>query len=238
MALLGVNVDHVATIRQARGTKYPDPVDAALLAIEGGADQITIHLREDRRHIQDSDLRRMKNRVGVPLNLEMAAADAIVDIACTIGPKVATLVPEKRQELTTEGGLDVVSLTGRLAKVVTTLKSCGIIVSMFIEPDIEQVKASKSVGAASVEFHTGRYCDASDEGARRMELERLKGAAKFANDASLRVCAGHGLNYENTRGVVIALPMVVEYNIGHSIVARALSVGMAKATAEMKALVS
>lgn len=236
MIFLGVNVDHVATLRQARGTRYPDPVEAALDAIRGGADQITIHLREDRRHIQDDDVRRMRRLIGRPLNLEMAATDEIVAIACDIKPATATLVPERRCELTTEGGLDVAANMELLRTTIERLKKAGIRVSLFIDPDEKQVDAGARLGAGAVELHTGAYCDARDEAERASELERLKAAARMAARKNFRVCAGHGLNYDNTALVVEALPEVVEYNIGHSIVARSVFVGMERAVEEMKSI--
>lgn len=234
MALLGVNVDHVATIRQARGTLYPDPIAAAHAAVRGGADQITIHLREDRRHIQDNDLLRMREEIDVPLNLEMAAADEIVEIARRVRPNTATLVPERRSELTTEGGLDVAGDVRHLKDVVGRLSDAGIRVSMFIDPEIHQIDASIDVGTMTVEFHTGRYCDASGDAEAAGELERLKVAVRHSYSKSVRVCAGHGLNYDNTQFIVHALPEVVEYNIGHAIVARAIFVGLEDAVREMK----
>jgi len=237
LASLGVNVDHVATIRQARRTAYPDPLAAAREAIRGGADQITIHLREDRRHIQDDDVVRMKQTIGVPLNLEMAAVPEIVSIACEVVPHASTLVPERREELTTEGGLDVASNVASLRPVVEKLMGSGIAVSLFIDPDGEQVEASKALRVNAVELHTGAFCDAEDGGGRIAELERLMKAARLARKAGLKVAAGHGINYENANELARALPEVVEYNIGHAIVARALFVGMADATREMKALI-
>ena len=236
MVLLGVNVDHVATIRQARGTSYPDPVASAKEAVSGGADQITIHLREDRRHIQDDDVVRMREVIGVPLNLEMAAAEEIVAIACRIRPDTSTLVPEKREELTTEGGLDVVSHFEELKPVVGRLSDAGIAVSIFIDPEDSQVEASREIGAGAVELHTGTYCDAQGNEARTAELERLMRISKLARDAGLKVCAGHGINYDNAADLACVLPDVVEYNIGHAIVARALFVGMEEAVREMKVL--
>ncbi len=236
MVQLGVNVDHVATLRQARGTAYPDPLAAAEAAVRGGADQITIHLREDRRHIQDADVERMRAALTVPLNLEMAAAEEIVAIACRVQPRTATLVPERREELTTEGGLDVRGGGDALASAVERLQGAGIAVSCFIDPDPEQVSAAKAIGADAVEFHTGRYCDAVEEALRERELARLVEAVCAAEGTRMRLCAGHGLHYENTAGVVAALPQVVEYNIGHAIVARAVFVGMETAVREMKAL--
>jgi pyridoxine 5-phosphate synthase len=236
LVLLGVNVDHVATIRQARGTPYPDPVASAKDAINGGADQITIHLREDRRHIQDGDVVRMREAIAVPLNLEMAAAEGIVAIACEVGPKTATLVPERREELTTEGGLDVASQIALLRPVVARLKAAGIAVSLFIDPDGAQVDASGEAGADTLELHTGSFCDATDDGTRIRELERLMVAVAHAKRAGFRLCAGHGINYDNAGEIARALPQVVEYNIGHAIISRALSVGMSQAVREMKGL--
>lgn len=236
MVLLGVNVDHVATIRQARGTPYPDPVESANEAIRGGADQITIHLREDRRHIQDDDVLRMSGEITVPLNLEMAATGEIVAIACEVRPKTATLVPERREELTTEGGLDVATELYKLKPVVGRLKGAGIAVSLFINPDEAQVDASCEAGADTVELHTGTFCDAVENGDRIDQLENLMRAAAHAKKAGLRVCAGHGINYDNASEIVRALPQVVEYNIGHAIIARAISVGMEEAVREMKML--
>lgn len=238
MMLLGVNVDHVATIRQARKTSYPDPVESAILAAKGGADQITVHLREDRRHVQDDDLLRLMSAVNVPINLEMAAEDKIIDIACRTRPHTSTLVPEKRQELTTEGGLDVAGQLPVMKEVVRLLNSADIVVSMFVDPDIDQIEASLSVGAQTVELHTGTYCDAKNEVERANELARLAVAMNYAHKLGLKVAAGHGLNYKNIQDVVRALPKVSEYNIGHSIVARAIFVGMKEAVSEMKNLIN
>jgi pyridoxine 5-phosphate synthase len=238
MITLGVNVDHIATIRQARGTAYPDPLEAAQLAIAGGADQITIHLREDRRHIQDDDLLRMRRELRVPLNLEMAAADAIVAIACEARPATATLVPERREELTTEGGLDVAADAKRLAEVVARLTAAGIAVSLFIDPELTQLEAAAAVRAHAVELHTGAFCDAADARARAQELERLTRASRRAKGMGFKVCAGHGIHYDNAAGLARALPEVTEYNIGHAIVARACSVGMAQAVKEMTGLLN
>lgn len=238
MILLGVNVDHVATLRQARRTTYPDPLEAAKAAIRGGADQITIHLREDRRHIQDADVERMRAVLDRPLNLEMAAADEIVSIACRISPHTATLVPEHREELTTEGGLDVAGSAQGLASVVKRLKDAGIAVSMFIDPVINQIEASVRIGADAIELHTGAYCDAEDEARASLELARLIEAARLASKAKIRVACGHGLNYLNTARVVQSLPEVTEYNIGHAIVARSVFVGMEEAVREMKEILT
>ena len=235
-ARLGVNVDHVATLRQSRRTLYPDPVAAALLAELAGADQITIHLREDRRHIQERDLQVMRKTVATRLNLEMAATQEMVKIAYETKPDVATLVPERREELTTEGGLDVVGGRDAVRRVVKTLRDAEIRVSLFIDPDLDQVKAAHRAEAEVVELHTGRYCDARLASDRRKELSRLIDACKAAAKLGLEVAAGHGLNYENVVPVA-AIPEIEELNIGHSIVGRAVLVGFERAVREMKALV-
>jgi pyridoxine 5-phosphate synthase len=234
-ARLGVNVDHVATLRQSRRTLYPDPVAAALLAELAGADQITIHLREDRRHIQERDLQVMRKTVATRLNLEMAATQEMVKIAYETKPDVATLVPERREELTTEGGLDVVGGRDSVRRVVKTLRDAEIKVSLFIDPDLDQVKAAHRAEAEVVEFHTGRYCDARLAADRRKELSRLIDACKAAAKLGLEVAAGHGLNYENVVPVA-SIPEIEELNIGHSIVGRAVLVGFERAVREMKAL--
>ncbi len=236
MALLGVNVDHVATIRQARGASEPDPVTAAALAELGGADGITIHLREDRRHIQDRDVELLRQTAKVPLNLEMAATDEMVGIALKILPDAATLVPEKRQELTTEGGLNVALLREPLKKHVDLLRQGGISVSLFIDPDLEQVKASHRLGADAVEIHTGSYCDAACPLTRQKELDKIAAAIRAGNKLGLKVHAGHGLTYFNIKPVA-ALGGIREFNIGHSIISRAVLVGLERAVREMKALV-
>ena len=229
---LGVNVDHVATVRQARGTRYPDPVFAASLAELAGAQQITIHLREDRRHIQDRDLAVMRETIQTELNLEMGATEEILAIALDIGPELVTLVPERREELTTEGGLDVVGLRMKLRPYVERLRAAGIRVSMFIEPDPKQIKASKELGADAVELHTGRYCDHWRGPDGDGELDRLEEAARIATSSGLYVAAGHGLDYTNIDPVA-AIDEIVEFNIGHSIIARAIIVGMEAAVQEM-----
>lgn len=236
MIRLGVNVDHVASLRQARRTVYPDPLEAAKAAVRGGADQIVIHLREDRRHIQDSDVERMRAALDRPLNLEMAAAEEIVSIACRIRPHTATLVPERREELTTEGGLDVAASSSSLTGTVDRLRDSGIAVSLFIDPVPGQVEASVAIGADTIELHTGAYCNAADEAQASQELARLIEVARLASNKGIKVAAGHGLNYLNTTRVVQALPEVTEYNIGHAIVARSVFVGMEEAVREMKAL--
>lgn len=228
---LAVNVDHIATIRQARRGREPDPVAAAVLAELAGAEGIIVHLREDRRHIQDRDLRLLRETVRTRLNLEMAATDEMVGIAAGVRPDLVTLVPERRQELTTEGGLEVAGQRARLTAVVGRLHGAGIPVSLFIAPEEEQVEAAKAVGAALVELHTGRYAEGREESAREA-LAVLIRAARFAAGAGLDVSAGHGLTYENVEPVA-AIPEVEELNIGHSIVARAALVGMERAVREM-----
>ena len=236
MAKLSVNVDHIATIRQARGVSEPDPVAAAVLAELAGADGITIHLREDRRHIQDRDVTILRQTIKTRMNLEMALTDEMVDIALKTIPDTVTLVPEGRHELTTEGGLDVLLLQNTLKQKVALLQQAGIIVSLFIEPNIEQIKATHKVGADAIEIHTGMYCDARIAGAQREQLGRIELAISAARKLGLRINAGHGLDYRNI-GPVLALPGIEEFNIGHSIVSRASLVGMDKAVREMLELV-
>lgn len=232
---LGVNVDHVATLRQARKATYPDPVTAAALAELGGAEQVTIHLREDRRHIQDRDLKILRETCRTVLNLEMAATQEMVKIAYDIKPDTCTLVPERREELTTEGGLDAVGGREALRKVVKNLKDGEIEVSLFIDPDLDQIRAAHKCDADRVELHTGRYCDVRSAAERAHELSRIVDAAKAARKLGLKVAAGHGLNYENVRPVA-AIEEIEELNIGHSIVARAVMVGMERAVRDMIAL--
>lgn len=234
-ARLGVNVDHVATLRQVRRATYPDPVAAAVMAELAGADQITIHLREDRRHIQERDLQVMRKTVTTRLNLEMAVAQEMLRIAYEVRPDMVTLVPERREELTTEGGLDVVSGREAVRKAVKTLKDAEIEVSLFIDPDVDQVKAAHRAEAHAVELHTGRYCDARLASDRRRELNRILDATKAAAKLGLKVAAGHGLNYQNVLPVA-AIAEIEELNIGHAIVAHAVLVGMERAVREMKAL--
>lgn len=236
MAKLGVNVDHVATVRQARGGREPDPVTAAALAELAGADGITVHLREDRRHIQSRDVEILRKTVKTRLNLEMAATEEMVGIALKFLPDMVTLVPEKREELTTEGGLDVRLHRHQLKKAVDLLRHGGITVSLFVDPDLEQVKASRWVGADYIEIHTGTYCEAQSAQARRAELQKIEVAIRAGQKLGLGVNAGHGLNYQNVREVV-ALGGIEEFNIGHSIISRALLVGMEQAVREMAALV-
>jgi pyridoxine 5-phosphate synthase len=236
VAKLGVNIDHVATIRQARGGTEPDPVAAAVIAELAGADGITIHLREDRRHIQDRDLKILRQTVQTRLNLEMAANDEMVNIALAVTPDMCTLVPEKRQELTTEGGLDVRLNMETIAEAVEKLQEGGIIVSLFIDPDLDQIKAADKVGADYVEIHTGSYADAADRKTEEEELTKIGNAVRLAAKLGLGVNAGHGLNYTNIRKVV-ALGGVEEFNIGHSIISRAVLVGLDRAVREMAKLV-
>lgn len=236
MPHLGVNIDHVATIRQARRTIEPDPIWAAAIAELAGAEAITVHLREDRRHIQDRDLRVLKETVQVKLNLEMAAEDAITDVAVAIQPTQATLVPEKREEVTTEGGLDVVGNRDRVRKCVERLHEAGIVVSLFIDPDERQIDASKELGVAAVELHTGRYADAPDDLAQAKELHALTTAGAHTRQLDLLLHMGHGLTYRNVVPVA-RIPEVSELNIGHSIVARAVLVGFERAVREMKTLI-
>lgn len=237
MIRLGVNVDHVATVRQARRTVEPDPVAAAMIAELAGADQITIHLREDRRHIQDRDLAVLRKTVQTQLNLEMALNEEIIGIAIETGPEQCTLVPEKREEVTTEGGLDVPGLLSRLTPAVARLQQAGIRVSLFVDPEAEIMKACADSGADAVELHTGAYANARGQAAMETELKKLQKSSTAAAGAGLKVFAGHGLNYINTPPVV-AIPQVEEVNIGHSIISRAVLVGMDLAVREMKALLT
>jgi pyridoxine 5-phosphate synthase len=237
MPALGVNIDHVATIRQARRTYEPDPVWAAVQAELGGADGITIHLREDRRHIQDRDLRLLRETVQVKLNLEMGASDEILAIALDVRPTQATLVPEQREEVTTEGGLDVIGNRDRIRSCAERLIEAGIEVSLFIDPDPRQIEAAHELGVHAVELHTGRYADATSAEDRMQELDQLIEAGYFVRERDLLLHMGHGLTYRNVRPVA-EIPDVMELNIGHSIVARAVLVGMEQAVTEMKALVT
>lgn len=229
---LGVNVDHVATLRQARKTTYPDPVTAAALAELAGAGQITIHLREDRRHIQERDLKVLRETVQTLLNLEMAATQEMVKVAYEYKPDLATLVPERREELTTEGGLDVNGQKDAISRVVKTLKDGDVVVSLFIDPDLDQVRAAHKVSADRVELHTGRFCEARSEKERQREYSRIVDAAKTAVKLGMGCAAGHGLSYDNVRPIA-RLPEIDELNIGHSIVARAVLVGFERAVREM-----
>lgn len=230
---LGVNIDHVATLRQARGGSAPDVLSAARECEHAGADSIVVHLREDRRHIQDEDVFRLRCSVRTRLNLEMSIASEIVDIACRVRPDQSTLVPEKRRELTTEGGLDVVRMQRRVADAVSRLKKKGIRVALFIEPDVRQIRAAKEAGALMVELHTGRYADARRAQEKRAELLKLKRSAVCAHEMGLLVAAGHGLDYKNVSSVA-ALDYVEELNIGYSIVCRSVFAGLRNAVREMK----
>jgi pyridoxine 5-phosphate synthase len=233
MIRLGVNIDHVATIRQARRAKEPDPVAAAVLATLGGADGITIHLREDRRHILDRDLHLLRQTVTHGLNLEMAAVDEIIDIACTVRPDQVTLVPERREELTTEGGLDVQRHHEAVANAIRRLQRADIAVALFIDPDPTQIDASKRLGATAVELQTATYSEAATAEAAGRQLQILDKATAHARTQELHVHMGHGLNYTNVKPIV-RIPGVEELNIGHSIVSRAVLVGMERAVREMK----
>ncbi len=237
MPRLGVNIDHVATLRQARGGNDPDPIAAAVLVESAGADGIVVHLREDRRHIQDRDLHLLREIIHTKLDLEMAADDAMAKVALTVKPDMVTFVPERRQELTTEGGLDVAGHKDRIHQIITMLHNGGIPVSLFIEPDLAQIKAAHKVSADFIELHTGRYANAKRAKEADAEIESITQAAKLAYKLGLGVNAGHGLNYHNVRRLT-QISEIVEYNIGHSIVARAVLVGLDQAVREMRALLS
>ncbi len=232
---LGVNIDHVATLRQARGTSYPQPVDAAVLAESAGADSITVHLREDRRHIQDADLDAIKAVMRTHMNLEMAVTDEMLGIAARILPTDCCLVPERRQELTTEGGLDVARQVDRIAAACSRLSELGVRVSLFIDPDEQQLDAARAAGAPVVELHTGGYAGARSAEAADREFTRLRAAAEYGQRIGLTIHAGHGLNYDNVARIA-AIPEIVELNIGHAIVSRAVFDGLATAVREMKRL--
>lgn len=235
MAKLGVNVDHIATLRQARRGKFPDPVFAAGICERAGCDSIVAHLREDRRHINDSDVKRFKKEVKTRFNLEMSIAPAIVEIACRVKPHQATLVPERRQELTTEGGLDIAANKSRIKKAVRRLSGAGIEVSLFIDPDIRQIRAAPLVGAKIIELHTGRYADS--KGARqKRELEKIVKAADFAESLGLTVNAGHGLDYDNVKPIA-EIGGVYELNIGYSIICRSVFAGLDGAVRQMLELI-
>ncbi len=237
MPTLGVNIDHVATVRQARLTNEPDPVWAATLAELGGADGITLHLREDRRHIQERDLHLLGQTVAVKLNLELACSDEVIDIACQARPYQATLVPEHREEVTTEGGLDVAGNPSRVADAVKRLQDAGIVVSLFLDPDPVQLVAAVATGATAVELHTGAYAQAAARFSAAAELETLREAAALVRAAGLTLYAGHGLTYRNVRPVA-EIPDMCELNIGHSIISRAIMVGLEQAVRDMKRLIS
>jgi pyridoxine 5-phosphate synthase len=231
---LGVNIDHVATVRQARRARYPDPLYAALMAEEAGADSITLHLREDRRHIQDRDVTTMREALQTRMNLEMAVTEEMIRIAQRVLPQDCCLVPESREEVTTEGGLDVLGQSARIGDAVQALGKSGIRVSLFVDPDPEQIEAAHRAGAPVIELHTGAYSDSTGAALAR-EFERLCAAAKFAARLGLIVNAGHGLNYHNVEPIA-AIPEIVELNIGHAIVARSITDGLAKAVRDMKGL--
>ena len=231
---LGVNIDHVATVRQARRAEVPDPLEAALLAEKAGADGITVHLREDRRHIQEGDVARLRQQIASKLNLEMAVTPAMVALAAKLRPDDACFVPEKREELTTEGGLDVVAHRTKVKDAVTQLQDRGIHVSLFIDPNTAQIEAAREAGAHAIEIHTGTYCNA--RGVQRdQELQAIAGAASLAQSLGLEVHGGHGLDYENVASIT-KISEIVELNIGHSIIARAVMVGIEQAVREMKKL--
>jgi len=236
MARLGVNVDHVATVRQARGVRYPDPVMAVGMVELAGADGIVAHLREDRRHMQDRDIRFIREIVQTRFNLEMAATEEMIRMALAIRPSIVTLVPEKRQELTTEGGLDVVKFLQPLKKAIQRLQKGGIPVSLFVDPHRAQIKASREAGAQTIEIHTGHYCDAKTPAQADEEFKRLLDAVGEASRLDLEIAAGHGLNYVNVSRVA-EIKEIVEFNIGHSIIARAVLVGLDRAVREMLTLV-
>jgi pyridoxine 5-phosphate synthase len=231
--LLGVNIDHVATLRQARGTLYPEPIQAALIAEQAGADGITAHLREDRRHIQDRDIYLLKEMLHTRLNLEMAVTDEMVGIAVKVQPYACCLVPEKREELTTEGGLDVASNLQRMQWACDKLSTAGVEVSLFIDPDEKQIDAAVKAGAPVIELHTGCYADAVSPSQQAEELERIRLATFYAHSAGLQVNAGHGLNFHNVEAIC-AIPQIVELNIGHSIIAQALFSGLAETIKDLK----
>lgn len=233
--LLGVNIDHVATLRNARGTAYPDPVFAAALAEQAGAEGITVHLREDRRHITDRDVEILRQTIKTRMNLEMAVTEEMLTIACRIKPQFVCLVPEKRQEVTTEGGLDVASQVARIRDAVERLAAVGTQVSLFIDADHAQIDAAVESGAPYIEIHTGRYADAEIEAEQQAELARITEVAAYAHQRGLKVNAGHGLHYQNVQAIA-AIPEMVELNIGHAIIGRAVFSGLPEAVAEMKRL--
>lgn len=233
--LLGVNIDHIATLRNARGTNYPDPVQAAFIAEQAGADGITVHLREDRRHITDRDVRILRQTIQTRMNLEMAVTDEMLDIAIELKPQFCCLVPEKRQEVTTEGGLDVAGQQDKMAVAVERLAQAGILVSLFIDADHRQIDAAVAVGAPYIEIHTGAYAEAQGELAIQAELKRIAKAATYAASKGLKVNAGHGLTYHNVQPIA-ALPEMHELNIGHAIIGQAVMSGLPAAVTDMKLL--
>lgn len=232
---LGVNIDHVATVRQARGSQYPEPVHAALVAEQAGADGITVHLREDRRHIQDRDVFLLRDTIQTRLNFEMGVTDEMLGIALKLKPEFCCLVPEKRQELTTEGGLDIVGQFSKIDNAVKTLAADNILVSLFIDADFKQIDAVAKAGAPYIEIHTGAYADATCPKIQRAELERIRAAAEYAASLGIIVNAGHGLHFHNVQAIA-AIPQMYELNIGHALIARAIFTGLGPAVAEMKRL--
>ncbi|MBU1435941.1 MAG: pyridoxine 5'-phosphate synthase [Gammaproteobacteria bacterium] len=232
---LGVNIDHVATVRQARGSQYPEPVHAALLAEQAGADGITVHLREDRRHIQDRDVFLLRDTIQTRLNFEMGVTDEMLGIALQLNPHFCCLVPEKRQELTTEGGLDIVGQLSKIDTAVKTLAAQNILVSLFIDADFKQIEAAAKVGAPYIEIHTGAYADATCPKVQKAELERIRTAAEYAASLGIIVNAGHGLHFHNVQPIA-AIPQMYELNIGHALIARAIFTGLGPAVTEMKRL--
>jgi pyridoxine 5-phosphate synthase len=232
---LGVNIDHIATLRQARLTRYPDPIHAAFEAEQGGADLITLHLREDRRHIQERDLQLLKETCQTRINLEMAVTADMLVIANKIQPNDCCLVPEKRHELTTEGGLDVHSQLAKITHFCAELKKSGIKVSLFIDPDVKQIDAAIATGAPAIEIHTGKFAEATTKQSIELELNRIRYAAEYAYNSGMEVHAGHGLNYQNV-GYISEIPTITELNIGHAIIARALISGLRQAVMDMKQL--
>lgn len=232
---LGINIDHVATLRNARGTVYPDPLQAALLAEEAGADAITLHLREDRRHIKDADVESIRPQLRTRMNLESAVTSEMVDFACRIKPQDVCLVPERREEVTTEGGLDVIKYFSEVSSAIKQLQAEGIRVSLFIDADAKQIQAAAEAGAPVIELHTGRYADAHDEASQKMELQRVQQGVLEGMKRGLKVNAGHGLHYTNVQAIA-AIQDIAELNIGHAIVAHAVFVGWQNAVREMKAI--
>lgn len=235
LPLLGLNIDHVATLRQARGTSYPDPVHAALLAEQAGADSITLHLREDRRHIQDRDVLRLRDMLQTRMNLEMAVTEEMIAFACSVKPQDCCLVPEQREELTTEGGLDVAGQIDRIRSACDRLRAAGIRVSLFIDADPRQIDAAVACEAPVIELHTGHYADTADDAGQKQILNDIIRSARDASDVGLQVNAGHGLHYHNVQAIA-AIPQIEELNIGHTIIARAVFSGLPQAIADMKKL--
>lgn len=233
--LLGINIDHVATLRNARGTKYPDPVHAAEIAERAGADGITIHLREDRRHIKDRDVRILKETIQTRMNLEMAVTDEMVGIALDVVPEYVCLVPEKREELTTEGGLDVVGQLEKIKSATQKMTAAGIKVSLFIDADPKQIEAASACGAPFIELHTGQYAEAKNEEQQQVELDKIAAGATYASSLGIKVNAGHGLTYHNVKAMA-AIPELYELNIGHSVMGRAIFDGLSKAVSDMRTL--